>query len=60
MPKTDKSRFLKLMKLIPRYLVKSEQSHPLETVKKRSLEAKNDPNRAEKTEYIRSTVVKTS
>ena len=32
----------------------------LETVKNRSLEAKNDRKRAEKTEYIRSTVAKTS
>ena len=41
-------------------LVKSEQAHPLGDGKNRSPEAKNGRNRAEKTEYIRSTVAKTS
>ena len=41
-------------------VVKSEQAHPLGDGENHSLEAKNDRNRAEKTEHIRSKVANPS
>jgi hypothetical protein len=41
-------------------MVKSEQAHPLGDGENHSLEAKNDRNRADKTEHIRSKVANPS
>jgi hypothetical protein len=43
-----------------RRVVKSEQAHPLGDGENHSLEAKNDRNRADKTEHIRSKVANPS